>query len=107
MYDKLNINIYYYDGLKSNYLKKEDCIFYLNNKEISYKDINQIKQKKFVLKVKLKNNDLFDEVKFRKINSFVKRIYNIIIIILNTFTLQTEVFLSRVVNKIKRITNNF
>ena len=105
IYDRLNINIYYYDGFKSNYLKKEDCVFYLNNKEISYIDINKITLKKFDLKVKLKDSDLFDEVKFKRINTFYKIIHKIIVI-LNDSTLWIEVFFSRVINKIKRITNN-
>lgn len=102
-FEKLNINVYFYDGYYSHYLKPEDCIFYKNGQEISYKDLQENHNKKFLLKVCLKNNhQIYTEALFKRISSF--NIFTTSLIkFFNNQILSIDVFYNRVVNKLKKI----
>ncbi len=110
-YDKYYINkndykigIYCYNGNENINVSKEDLIYSVNGKEINYKEIKTfMKKSKYTLKVSLKDNpEIYDRVEFRKI-TYIDKIIFYLSKKINSITLVTDIFFSRVHNKIKRL----
>ena len=101
IYDNLNINIYEYDGINSRYLSKSDYDVYQDGRRVENYNLN-INRKKCKLKVSLKENpNIYDIVILEKLTTG-KKFKHGMIVFLNNILFNFDLFLVRVINRIKR-----
>ena len=106
-YDKIDLKIYAYDGIKSYYIDSNDLIFYQDNNKIDYDDLIKTKKKKFRLKIILKDDlKTYYEVLFIKVNKYII-FKNKIINLTNILVVNINIFYNRVINKLRKIIHKF